>query len=135
MAQIEITIGELDANSRLFPLGFQIRVPVEAETIMVMFDTPWIDGFEIVSMKHEVAVGSLDALVKIAGNQVRFTGDAAAGVPTAAPPGDSTHTPDQTAPAEAAQNETFTVETVNLGTGTESYLCQFTCRLLKPAAA
>ena len=135
MAQISITVGELDANTRLFPLGIQVRQPSEGETLQMMFSAPWADGFEIVSMRHKVAVGSVDALVKIEGSQVRFTGDTAAGVPTAAPPGDSTHTPDQTAPAHVGLNEALTIETVNLGTATETYIAQFTCRLLKPAAA
>lgn len=135
MGQIEITIGELDANTRLFPLLVQVRALVEAETVHFMLNAPWTDGFEIVSMRHKVAVGSVDALVKIEGTQVRFTGDTAAGVPTAAPPGDSSHTPDQTAPAEVGLNEALTLDTVNLGTGSESYVCQFICRLLKPAAA
>ena len=135
MSQIEITVGELDANTRLFVLGVQVRQPVEDETLQLMYTAPWDDGFEIVSMRHKVGVGSLDALVKIEGSQVRFTADSAAGVPTAAPPGESNHTPDQTAPAHVFLNEAVTIETVNLGTGTESYICSFICRLLKPAAA
>lgn len=135
MAQIEITVGELDANTRLFPLLVQIREIVEAETIQLMLAAPWTDGFEIVSMRHKIAVGSLDALVKIEGTQVRFTNDTAAGVPTSAPPAASDHTPDQTAPPHVGLNEAMTLETVNLGTASEQYICQFTCRLLKPAAA
>lgn len=135
MPQIEITVGELDPNTRLFPLLVQVRDPIESETIQLMLAAPWADGFEIVSLRHKVGVGSLDALVKIEGSQVRFTADTAAGVPTSAPPGESTHTPDQTAPAHVFLNEALTLETVNLGTGTESYICQFNCRLLKPVAA
>jgi len=135
MPQIEITVGELDANTRLFPLVLQIRQPVEAETIFVMLTSPWFDGFEIVSFRHFVAAGYVDALIAIEGAQIRFTGDAAAGVPTAAPPAESNHTPDQTAPAFCSLNESLTLQTDNLGTGTESYIAQFTCRLLKPSAA
>lgn len=135
MAQIEITVGELDANTRLFPLVLQIRQPEEAETIFIMLASPWLDGFEIVSFRHFVVVGYVDALIKIEGTQIRFTGDAAAGVPTDAPPAESNHTPDQTLPAYCNLGESLTLQTDNLGTATESYIAQFTCRLLKPAAA